>query len=76
MNDEASNYSQTSCPFCNSKNVQVIIEKETNDYDAPSGCLGYICLGPIGLLCGLCAAEGTKTTTTCICNNCGKRFSK
>ena len=40
------------------------------------GCLGYICFGPIGLLCGLLGmGEGkTKTTTYRMCGNCGARF--
>lgn len=62
------------CPFCNSENVKVLIEKESNDFDITSGILGVICLGPIGLLCGICGASDPKTSTTGICNNCGKRF--
>ncbi|MCF0148132.1 MAG: hypothetical protein HUJ77_07015 [Clostridium sp.] len=63
-----------SCPFCGSKNIKIIIEKEKEDFDVTSGVLGYVCLGPIGLLCGLCSADGETEKITCICNNCGKRF--
>ena len=62
------------CPCCKSKNRKIIIEKKNEDFDITSGVIGTICLGPIGLLCGLCCAEGEKEKTTCICNDCGKRF--
>lgn len=62
------------CPFCKSKNIKIIIEKKNEDFDITSGVIGTICLGPIGLLCGLCCAEGEKEKTTCIYNDCGKRF--
>lgn len=62
------------CPFCKSKNIKIVIEKEKEDFDITSGIIGSICLGPIGLLCGLCFADGEKERTTCICNDCGKRF--
>ena len=62
------------CPLCKSKNIKIIIEKKNEDFDITSGVIGTICLGPIGLLCGLCCAEGEKEKTTCICNDCGKRF--
>ena len=67
-------HQMTVCPFCGSNNIKIIIEKEKEDYDLTSGIIGTICLGPIGLLCGLCFADGEKKRTTCICNNCGKRF--
>ncbi len=77
MSDCESNndfHQNVACPFCGSNNVKIIIEKEKEDFDLPSGVIGYICLGPIGLLCGLCFADGEKKKTTCICNSCGKRF--
>ncbi len=77
MSDYENNHSsreKISCPFCGSKSIKIIIEKEKEDFDATSGVLGYICLGPIGLLCGLCSADGEKERITCICNDCGKRF--
>lgn len=73
-NNDNNFYRNTACPFCGSKNIKIIIEKEKDDYDLTSGIIGTICLGPIGLLCGLCFADGEKERRTCICNDCGKRF--
>lgn len=65
------------CPDCGSENCQIINEVATagKDYDAKEGCCGYICFGPIGLLCGACG-KGKKTTNTnyWVCNNCGKKW--
>jgi len=73
--DNINNFHEnTICPLCGSRNIKIIIEKEREDYDLTSGIIGTICLGPIGLLCGLCSADGEKEKTTCICNDCGKRF--
>ncbi|SCJ89766.1 Uncharacterised protein [uncultured Clostridium sp.] len=63
------------CPSCGSNNLKIIVEKENENYDLFSGILGAVCLGPIGMLCGLCCAEGEKKRTTCICNDCGMRFN-
>lgn len=67
-------HQSTSCPFCRSKNIKIIIEKEKEEFDLTSGIIGTVCFGPIGLLCGLCFADGVKEKRTCICNDCGKRF--
>ncbi|VYT68888.1 hypothetical protein [Clostridium tertium] len=67
-------YENTICPFCRSKSIKIIVEKEREEFNLPSGIIGTICLGPVGLLCGLCCADGEKEKTTCICNDCGKRF--
>lgn len=64
-----------SCPSCDSHNIKIIIEKENENYDLTSGILGTICLGPIGMLCGLCCADGEKKKTICICNECGAKFN-
>ena len=65
------------CPDCGSENCHIINEVETTgkDYDAKDGCCGYICLGPIGLLCGACG-KGKETTNVnyWVCNNCGKKW--
>ena len=55
------------CPSCGSNNLKIIVEKENENYDLFSGILG--------MLCGLCCAEGEKKRTTCICNDCGMRFN-
>jgi ribosomal protein L40E len=66
------------CPKCGSQNVRVVsdVTSSTKGFGAGKGCLGYICFGPIGLLCGLLGmGEGrTKTTTYRVCGNCGARF--
>jgi hypothetical protein len=66
------------CPKCGSLNVQVVsdVTETTKGFGAGKGCLGYICLGPIGLLCGLIGmGEGkTKINTYRVCANCGARF--
>ncbi|MDU5106041.1 hypothetical protein [Clostridium sp.] len=72
--DDNSLHQSTSCPFCGSKNIKIIIEKEKEEFDLTSGIIGTICFGPIGLICGLCFADGEKEKRTCICNDCGKRF--
>ena len=64
-----------SCPSCDRHNIKIIIEKENENYDLTSGILGTICLSPIGMLCGLCCADGEKKKTTCICNECGTKFN-
>ena len=69
------------CPECGSKNYQLVSNTQTQTtgggFSAGKGCLGYICFGPLGILCGACGS-GQKTTTTvtteCMCNDCGSRF--
>lgn len=69
------------CPHCGSKNIQVTTEtniKTTGkNYSGGKGCLGFLLLGPLGLLCGACG-EGQKTTSTSttywVCPDCGNRF--
>lgn len=69
-----SNFDNVYCPNCGSNNVKIIVEKEKEDFDLCGGITGAVCLGPIGLLCGFCCADGVKKRTTCVCNNCGRRF--
>lgn len=66
------------CPRCGSTDIEVVTETNgtTKGFGAGKGCCGYIILGPIGLLCGLCGmGEGRTTTDTYrICRKCGARF--
>lgn len=66
------------CPKCgNSYNLQAVSETETKgkDFSASKGCCGYILMGPIGILCGLCGeGKTTKTKTFWLCPNCGCKF--
>jgi len=66
--------SKLKCPKCGSENIQIIIERDSNNFDLTSGIIGTICLGPIGLLCGLLCGESIKEKTTCKCNNCGLKY--
>lgn len=65
------------CPRCGSRNCFMTIDSKTKTssgfWDA---CCGYILLGPIGLLCGVCGRDTTtKTKSYWKCGNCGEKFS-
>ena len=69
------------CPSCGHKDLQVINETSSQTsgggYSAGKGCLGYLLLGPLGLLCGSCGQSQTTTTTHhtyWACPRCGKKF--
>ncbi|WP_310603804.1 hypothetical protein [Anaerosporobacter sp.] len=66
------------CPSCGSDNCHIIEESETTQkgYGVCSGVCGYLLLGPIGFLCGLCGmGEGkTKRRSFWICPHCGRKF--
>lgn len=66
------------CPSCGSENCHIIEESETKQkgYGVCSGICGYVILGPIGFLCGLCGMGEGKTTRRAywICRNCGRKF--
>lgn len=51
------NYDHVYCPSCGSRNLRIIEERNNESYNLPSGILGAICFGPIGMLCGLCCAD-------------------
>lgn len=69
------------CPQCGHEELQVVNESNVHttgkNYSAGKGCLGYLLLGPLGLLCGSCG-QGQKTQTTnttyWVCPKCGKKF--
>ena len=66
------------CPSCGSDNCHIIEESETRHkgYGVCSGICGYLILGPIGFLCGLCGMGEGKTTRRAfwICQSCGRKF--
>ena len=66
------------CPNCGGEHCQVVTEVNsyTQGFGVGKGCCGYICFGPIGLLCGLCGmGEGSSTSVTYwICQDCGRKF--
>lgn len=62
-----------SCPKCGSNNIQVV--NETKGFGAGKGCLGFLILGPLGFLCGLCGMGKSKGIKR-ICANCGYELKK
>lgn len=62
------------CPRCGSDNIQVVNEVKTEGFGFIEGCLGYLILGPFGLLCGLCGMGETKNNILRVCANCGAKF--
>ena len=71
------------CPKCGSENLQTVVktnvQTQGKNYSASQGCLGYLMLGPLGLLCGSCGQNKTTTTThtsVFACNDCGHEFRK
>lgn len=74
---------QICCPNCGSRNFQVInetnVQTKGKNYSSGKGCLGYLLLGPLGLLCGSCG-QGQKTsvtnTTYYVCDKCGEKFRR
>ena len=66
------------CPSCQSENCNIIEETETKmkGYGIFKGCCGYLILGPIGWLCGLCGMGEGRTSRKAywVCNHCGRKF--
>ncbi|BBF45296.1 hypothetical protein lbkm_4058 [Lachnospiraceae bacterium KM106-2] len=66
------------CPYCNDPNCVILQETESTQkgFGVCKSICGYIILGPIGLLCGLCGmGEGTKKTKHYwVCQRCGRKF--
>lgn len=69
------------CPNCNSSDLVPITETTTNVsgrmFGFEDACCGWILLGPLGLLCGLCGSgveSHTETETYWVCKSCGNKF--
>lgn len=62
------------CPKCGSDRIQVVQDTKTKGFGAGKGLAGLCCLGPLGLLLGLCGMGKTKSKTQRVCLNCGKKF--
>ena len=62
------------CPHCGSTRIQFTTTVKTQGVSVGDACCGYICLGPLGLLCGLCGA-GSETKESWVCCDCGTRFT-
>ncbi len=65
------------CKRCGSDRCHIINEITTKgkDYSAGKGICGWILMGPVGILCGLCGeGKQTKNTNYWVCDNCGAKF--
>ena len=71
------------CPRCKSTNLETISSTEVRSsskggFSIGKGCLGYLCLGPFGILCGACSKTKVNTSvrskTAWVCKNCSHRF--
>ena len=65
------------CPKCGSFNCQILTDTTTKgkDFSGSKGCLGALCFGPIGILCGACGkGKQMKTKHFYFCPNCGNKF--
>ena len=69
------------CPYCGARDSEIFTKSYKEVYNKYFGCsdacCGYICLGPIGILCGFCGAEHSSSERTekwHRCRNCGKVF--
>lgn len=65
------------CPNCNGHNLQITTEVTTTGggYSGTKGCLGFLLLGPCGLLCGNCGSkQSTSGRTYWVCADCGHKF--
>lgn len=74
-------YNRLCCPQCGNEDLQAVTETNTlttgKNYSAGQGCLGFLLLGPLGLLCGSCGQHQKTTTvnnTYWVCPKCGKKF--
>lgn len=63
------------CPHCGSTRLQYTTTVKTQGVSVGDACCGYVCLGPLGLLCGLCGAGSTETKEGWICCDCGTKFT-
>lgn len=65
------------CPKCGSENCQFHTKTELKGslFSLKDACCGSICLGPLGILCGLCGTSiDTTTKEFWVCNDCGNQF--
>ena len=60
------NYDHVYCPSCGSRNLRIIEERNNESYNLPSGILGAICFGPIGMLPMASAEEPSVSAMTAV----------
>lgn len=63
------------CPHCGSTHLQFTTQVKTQGVSVGDACCGYVCLGPAGLLCGLCGAGSTESKDYWVCCDCGTKFT-
>jgi DNA-directed RNA polymerase subunit RPC12/RpoP len=64
------------CPKCSSDKLHPVSEKhESGGFDNKTACMGAICLGPVGLLCGNKKKE-VEHKTFWVCSSCGNKFEQ
>lgn len=76
------------CPKCGSSDCQIFVtnsvkfHSNTKGFGGGKACCGFMALGPVGVLCGLCGAGKSRTWSEeeqneyWICQNCGKKFTQ
>lgn len=62
------------CPKCGSEHVQFVTSTETTGISGLDSCCGFLLMGPIGLLCGLCGSGYSTTSEYWVCHECGAKF--
>ena len=62
------------CPNCNSERIQFGTNTKSSGFSDGNACCGFLLMGPLGLLCGLCGSD-TSTEEFWICQDCGNKFS-
>lgn len=61
------------CPFCGSDHVQYVAHTTRTNFGKSEACCGYLLMGPMGLLCGLCG-QSESTNEYWVCHDCGNTF--
>lgn len=61
------------CPFCGSEHVQYVAHTTQTNFGGFQACCGYLLMGPLGLLCGLCG-QSESTNEYWVCHDCGNTF--
>ncbi len=64
------------CPNCGGNNAHVMQETATSGKDVSfcNGLLGFLCLGPIGILCAFLGGnKQTFTRSYIVCSDCNTK---
>ena len=63
------------CPKCGSENIQFATRTSGSPFSTSDSCCGFLLLGPLGILCGLCGSD-VSTEEFWVCRDCGKKFTE